>query len=98
MDLRKYLKSLSEEDRVLFAERCETTVNYMWRLARGAKRGMEPSPRLAAKIERFSNKKVRRWESIPKDWHEIWPELVRAAGAPRVEANRGETVREGVSP
>ncbi|WP_013123603.1 transcriptional regulator [Thiomonas delicata] len=27
---------------------------------------------------------VRRWDLRPNDWHLIWPELVRAPGAPAV--------------
>lgn len=37
---------------------------------------------LAARLERAAGRRVRRWHMFPKDWHEIWPELVGTEGAP----------------
>ncbi len=40
------------------------------------------SPALAARIEVATKKQVMRWDCRPDDWYVIWPELVRAKGAP----------------
>lgn len=84
MDLHSYLLELSEQDREIFARQCDTTLNYLWKLARGFDKvpPLRPNPTLAALIERASNQKVRRWESNPEDWHITWPELVGVKGAP----------------
>lgn len=83
MHLHAYLIALSNEDRLSFAETCGTTLNYLWKIARGfEKKRYRPHPELAARIEAASNQKVRRWESIPERWHLIWPELVGSPGAP----------------
>jgi DNA-binding transcriptional regulator YdaS (Cro superfamily) len=37
-------------------------------------------------IEVATGGKVRRWDLRPDDWHLIWPELIRAKGAPSVPA------------
>lgn len=35
-------------------------------------------------IERHTGGAVRRWDLRPTDWWEIWPELIKAKGAPAV--------------
>lgn len=30
---------------------------------------------------------IRRWDLLPKDWWEHWPDLIGAEGAPAVETN-----------
>lgn len=82
MDLYTYLRSIPSNDVVGLAERCQTTDKYLWKLARGAKRGLRPHPKLSALIERESNQMVRRWESNPEEWMQIWPELVGSPDAP----------------
>lgn len=49
-------------------------------------------PRLALGIERFSGGAVMRWDLCPRDWWEIWPELIDRRGSPDVP------VVEGASP
>lgn len=44
----------------------------------------QPSPRFAMAIEQATDRLVPRWDSRPKDWHEIWPELIGSEGAPAV--------------
>lgn len=46
------------------------------------KRGI-PIERCVA-IERANPAGVRRWDLRPNDWHEIWPELIGADGAPPI--------------
>lgn len=84
MDLHSYLSNLPPDGRDDFAVKCDTTQNYLWKLARGFKSGLRPKPRLASLIERASNQMVRRWESNPEDWWETWPELINSEGAPEV--------------
>ena len=33
-------------------------------------------------IDRMPGSPVRRWHLRPDDWHQIWPELIGAEGAP----------------
>lgn len=86
MDLHPYLLSLTEQEREAFAKACKTTQNYLWNIARSFSKPppacKRASPKLASLIEAASNKKVRRWESNPEDWHITWPELVGSPGAP----------------
>lgn len=42
------------------------------------------SPAECVRIERSSNRELRRWDLRPKDWHLIWPELIGVDGAPEV--------------
>ena len=48
-------------------------------------RGTVIDPRFCALIEAATGRAVRRWELRPHDWHEVWPELVGADGAPAVQ-------------
>ena len=38
----------------------------------------------AVRVERATELRLRRWHLRPKDWHENWPELIGADGAPPV--------------
>lgn len=40
-----------------------------------------------AEVEQASKNAVRRWDLRPDDWHLIWPELIGAEGAPKVEVS-----------
>lgn len=83
MDPYTYIKSLTEEEVADLAEKCETTPAYLDKLACSHKRGQpRMKPRLAALLEMHTDKKVCRWESIPDEWHVIWPELVGMEGVP----------------
>jgi DNA-binding transcriptional regulator YdaS (Cro superfamily) len=53
------------------------TVVSNWRT-----RGSVP-PEHCAAIDQATG--VRRWDLRPDDWHRIWPELIGAEGAPKVE-------------
>lgn len=82
MQLHPYLARLSNAEREEFAAKCETTVNYLLKLARGFKTGLRPQAELAVLIETHSNQTVRRWDLIPEKWARIWPEIVGTEGAP----------------
>jgi DNA-binding transcriptional regulator YdaS (Cro superfamily) len=77
--LTEYVRGLSLEERLAFAQRAGTT----WLQVRNmAFSGKGCGPVLAAALERASAGAVRRWDLRPADWHDIWPELVGADGAP----------------
>lgn len=44
----------------------------------------------ATSIEKATGGAVRRWDLRPTDWHEIWPELLGADGAPPVPSPEAE--------
>jgi hypothetical protein len=80
MQLLDYMKTLTPQEREKFASDCQTTVNYLWKLARRFRFGVRATPLLSVRIEVFSNQKVCRQDLNPEDWREIWPE--KAAGQP----------------
>lgn len=49
-----------------------------------AKADRLPGPAYCSAIERATERRVRRWDLRPEDWHRIWPELVGSQGAPAV--------------
>jgi hypothetical protein len=80
--LKTFLKSLGDDEaRERFAKECGTSLGHM----RNASYGMRPlAPDVCVRAERISEKAIRRWHLRPSDWHEIWPELIGAEGAPDV--------------
>lgn len=82
-DLRTYLNELPRGDVGAFAKRVGATRIYLSQLA-ARQDGREPSPRMCVVIERESERRVRRWNLRPSDWHLIWPELIGTEGAPPV--------------
>jgi hypothetical protein len=85
MELHPYLKSIPPNSVSELAAKCGTTEKYLWKLARGAKRGLRPHPKVSALIEKESNQMVRRWESNPEEWAQIWPELIGLPGSPAIK-------------
>lgn len=66
MDLKSYLKSLKPADRQDFAERCDTTVEYLEQITYGNR---SPKIELAVNIERESGGVVSCESLLPKvDW------------------------------
>lgn len=96
MHLLQYLRMLSPEERKAFASNCETTENYLWKLARGfhSEKKLRPAAEMSVSIETHSNQKVRRWESNPERWHRIWPEIIGSPGAPGIAANDESGMQE----
>lgn len=39
----------------------------------------------AVRVEEATNFELRRWDLRPKDWFDIWPELINARGAPAIK-------------
>jgi DNA-binding transcriptional regulator YdaS (Cro superfamily) len=83
MDLDEFLKGLPRGGQATFAERLGISRVYLQQLA-VRQDGRVPSPELCVLIERESFSRVRRWNTRPKDWHRIWPELIGIADAPAV--------------
>lgn len=79
MDLKTYLKDLSEDAKDAFAANADTTVGHLRNIVYGFR---QCSPELAAGLERESKGAVMRWDLRPDDWHLIWPELVKRKNAP----------------
>lgn len=44
---------------------------------------------VCAAVEKALGHKLRRWHLRPTDWHQVWPELVHAEGAPAYPAAAG---------
>jgi DNA-binding transcriptional regulator YdaS (Cro superfamily) len=81
MDLRTYLKA-NRGSGVAIAKFVEVHPVMVSQWANGTKAPI-PVERCTA-IERATDGAVRRWDLRPHDWHEHWPELKRAKGAPQV--------------
>lgn len=77
--LRTHLNSMSTAEQAEFADRCRTSIGY---LRKAISTGQELGPEICAQIDVVSAGSVRRWDLRPRDWHLIWPELVRADGSP----------------
>lgn len=88
MDLRALKLSLNSVEWREFAIAIGTKVGHLNNMAYG----INPiSPLYAARIERQSCGRVRRWTCRPKDWHELWPELVGTADAPPIPCGQQPT-------
>lgn len=79
MKLSDYIKPLTEVERRRLAASCGTSFFHLRNVAFS---GKPCGLKLAVDIERETAGQVRRWDTRPHDWHEIWPELVGAEGAP----------------
>jgi len=91
MDLRTYIGSRSGKRSDVVADlagRLEISAVYLTQLcaAGGAKAKREPAPHLAVSIEWETKGAVRRWDSRPRDWWLIWPEIIGVPGAPAIPA------------
>jgi hypothetical protein len=75
MDLKTYFFSLSNEDREVFAKKCDTSSGHLRNCAYGYK---FPSPDLAVLIEKHSKRAVTRQEMFPNTFKKTWPELKAA--------------------
>ena len=85
--LLNYTKRLSADERERLATSCGTTVGHLNNVSYGIRKA---SAALAKQLARNTSGQVPEWESRPDDWHEIWPELIGAEGAPAIptEAQR----------
>lgn len=84
MDLRTYTNSLPRGGMSELAQRLGVSPIYLSQIA-ARQDGRVPSPTLCVDIEVATGKEVKRQDLRPDDWHRIWPELVDAEGAPKVQ-------------
>lgn len=71
---------LTPEDRRRLAEKVGVNPASLYQALNSKGAGFAPAE--CVRIERESAFELRRWDLRPKDWHEIWPELIGAPGAP----------------
>lgn len=71
----------SPQERAELAAVLHRSADYLYQCLTG-RRSM--SPKEAVRAERLTNGRLRRWHVCPNDWHETWPELIGAEGAPPV--------------
>lgn len=82
MTLTDYIKSGRGRSTALAAA-LHVSPSYLSQLASGT---APCSPERCVAVEQATERLVMRWDLRPKDWHLIWPELVGAKGAPRIDA------------
>jgi DNA-binding transcriptional regulator YdaS (Cro superfamily) len=83
------MSPVSPKERVELAEQAGINEQYLYQCLSG-RRDMDAAE--AARVERDTGQRIRRWH-LRKDWHEVWPELVGADGAP--EPATSEPARVG---
>lgn len=76
MQLKDFIKSLSDDADAAFAVECRTSLGHLRNVGYGLR---VANPELCVSIERASNGAVTRQELRPEDWHRIWPELAEQA-------------------
>ena len=90
------VKSLTAEERRRIAEKVGVHEATLYQAMTGKGAGFKPSE--CVRIERESGLELRRWDLRPKDWHENWPELIGAEGAPEIPAAAGAAAAVGREP
>ncbi|WJJ94022.1 transcriptional regulator [Neopusillimonas aromaticivorans] len=70
--LKRFLSSMTVNERKDFAARCRTSWPFLRNIAYGYRLAGE---KLCVSIEKESGGAVTRRDLRPDDWHEIWPEL-----------------------
>ncbi len=78
--------SMSAAERKQIADELGLNEQYLYQCLTG-RASMEAKE--AVRVEELSGRRLRRWQLRKNDWHKIWPELVKAKGAPKVPAEQG---------
>jgi DNA-binding transcriptional regulator YdaS (Cro superfamily) len=81
MDLQAYAAHLTPDQRLKFASEIRTSRGQLNNLICGHRR---VTHKVAARIERATNRVVTRPELCPEDWWEVWEEIVGPDGKPTV--------------
>lgn len=76
--------NISPADRQAAASAAGLNEQYVHQCLTG-RRAMKPKQ--AVRLELVSGGRIRRWHVRAADWHEVWPELIGAEGAPPVHAS-----------
>lgn len=91
MDLRTWLDGERGRNARL-ATRLGVAPGYLSQMADGKR----PIPYTAwQSIADETGQQVLRWDLWPTEWHEIWPQLKKAKGAPPIPAPEAATAGEG---
>ena len=72
-------KLFSSEDRKRIATAVRVNEQYLYQCLTGRR---EMGAAEARRIDRESGGEIRPWDVCQSTWHEIWPELIGAEGAP----------------
>jgi DNA-binding transcriptional regulator YdaS (Cro superfamily) len=72
---------ISPRERGEIAQAAKLAEQYLYQCLSGRK---DMKPKEAVRVERVSGGRLRRWHLRQSDWHETWPELIGAEGAPPV--------------
>ena len=88
MNLDAYLSKPDAPSMAAFARDLGLNADQVrqWRHGHDNRR---PSPENCTAIEQATQGAVMRWELRPDDWHRIWPELIKAKGAPSIPVTAG---------
>lgn len=82
---------LPAPDRIAAAQALGINAQFLYQCLTG-RRAMEP--KMAVRLERNTNQRVRRWQVRQADWHLIWPELIDTDGAPPIPATQPQEARD----
>lgn len=74
-ELKLYLKEKTIEEQEKFASSCGTSIGYIRKII-SSNGKLSFGPKVARKIETNSFGTISRKSLRPKDWNEIWPELI----------------------
>lgn len=75
-------KDITPADRRRLAAAAGINEQYLYQCLTG-RRDMNPAE--ARRVEAVVGSELMRWDLCSKTWHQIWPELIGAEGAPAVE-------------
>ena len=82
------MSTITPKERVRFAEMAGVSEQYLYQCLTG-RASMEAKE--AARVERATERGLRRWHLRTKDWHEVWPELIDVEGRPPLPEQATET-------
>lgn len=77
------MNDLSPADRRTLAEQAGVDEQYLYQCLTGRK---DMKTNEAVRVERVTERRLRRWHLRRNDWWQHWPELIGTDGAPEVPA------------
>jgi DNA-binding transcriptional regulator YdaS (Cro superfamily) len=80
--MRRMSKEITPADRRRLAATAGINEQYLYQCLTG-RRDMNPAE--ARRVETVVSGELMRWDLCSKTWHQIWPELIGAEGAPAIE-------------
>lgn len=79
--------AFTPEQRGALAQELGIDPLYLYQVLTGRR---EMEPKAAVRLEQRSDGRLRRWHLRAHTWHQVWPELIGAEGAPPVPAQSQE--------